>query len=69
MDDVSRELKAFLDYVAGQSIKGVLPFCIPAFCEAICKIKYPTASNGVFDLAAVTKCLQAATWLVARGNK
>ncbi len=43
-------------------------------------IKDPAASNGVSNLqrcraagyltlAAVAKCLQAATWLVARGNK
>ena len=44
------------------------------------EIKDPAASNGVSNLqccraagyltlAAVAKCLQAATWLVARGNK
>ena len=44
------------------------------------RIKDPAASNGVSNLqrcraagyltlAAVAKCLQAATWLVARGNK
>ena len=44
------------------------------------KIKDSAASNGVSNLqrcqaagylilAAVAKCLQAATWLVARGNK
>ncbi len=48
--------------------------------EFIVSIKYPAASNGVSNLqryraagyltlAAVAKCLQAATWLVARGNK
>ena len=42
-------------------------------------IKYPAASNGVsslqrcraagyLTLAAVAKCLRAATWLVAHGN-
>ena len=50
------------------------------FSGKITAIKDPAASNGVSNLqrcraagyltlAAVAKCLQAATWLVARGNK
>ncbi len=51
-----------------------------AFSRLLLPIKNPAASNGVSNLqrcraagyltlAAVAKCLQAATWLVARGNK
>ena len=29
----------------------------------------PLQATGYLTLAAVAKCLQAATWLVARGNK
>ncbi len=64
------ECQFFRNHTFHASVRGRRPY----------GIKDPAASNGVSNLqrcraagyltlAAVAKCLQAATWLVARGNK
>ncbi|MCM1550806.1 MAG: hypothetical protein NC100_12700, partial [Clostridium sp.] len=40
----------------------------PAASSGASNLKRPKG-RGMLTLAAVAKCLQAATWLVARGNK